>query len=226
VPATLQVPAAEGLGRGADLIRPEPNSPSLASVWQRAGTAWQVQQCRNPNREVAAGVSRSFAHSACFQTRNSSVPPINDRSPREARRVAYQARASAGADEAFAPKSQPHGGPPLGVTAHFMSVVRDAGRILVPTPGRLAHGGQPFRVDRMAYREGAELVARAVACGVGGGQSEKCTGRRSYPSWPTAAETVNGCLAAAGGCPSPSKIRSSATAASACPDRCSQTSTA
>jgi methionyl-tRNA formyltransferase len=83
-----------------------------------------------------------------------------------------------------------YGGPPLGVTVHFMNTEFDAGRILaqqevVPRPG-----ASVFELTALLYREGAELLGNAVDRLLAGDTGVAQSGPGSYQSWPTAAETA------------------------------------
>ena len=83
-----------------------------------------------------------------------------------------------------------HGGPPLGVTVHFMNPEFDAGRILAQQPVEGHRGASVFETTALLYREGAELLASAVARVTAGDRGTLQSGPGTYQSWPTAAETA------------------------------------
>ena len=93
-----------------------------------------------------------------------------------------------GVDPVF--QSLLHGGPPLGVTVHFMNPEFDAGKILAQQPVEPRRGASVFETTALLYRDGAELLASAVARVVAGDRGAAQSGPGSYQSWPTAAETA------------------------------------
>ena len=93
-----------------------------------------------------------------------------------------------GVDPVF--QSLLHGGPPLGVTVHFMNPEFDAGKILAQQPVEPRCGASVFETTALLYRDGAELLASAVARVVAGDRGAPQSGPGSYQSWPTAAETA------------------------------------
>ena len=93
-----------------------------------------------------------------------------------------------GVDPVF--QSLLHGGPPLGVTVHFMNPEFDAGKILAQQPVEPRCGASVFETTALLYRDGAELLASAVARVVAGDRGAAQSGPGSYQSWPTAAETA------------------------------------
>jgi methionyl-tRNA formyltransferase len=93
-----------------------------------------------------------------------------------------------GVDPVF--QSLLHGGPPLGVTVHFMNPQFDAGRILVQQPVEARPGASVFELTALLYRTGAELLASAVLRVAAGERGTAQSGPGTYQSWPTAAETA------------------------------------
>jgi len=93
-----------------------------------------------------------------------------------------------GVDPVF--QSLLHGGPPLGVTVHFMNPEFDAGKILAQQPVEPRCRASVFETTALLYRDGAELLASAVARVVAGDRGAPQSGPGSYQSWPTAAETA------------------------------------
>jgi methionyl-tRNA formyltransferase len=83
-----------------------------------------------------------------------------------------------------------HGGPPLGVTVHFMNPEFDAGRILAQQPVEPRRGASVFELTALLYRDGAELLASAVDRVAAGDRGVAQSGPGTYQSWPTAAETA------------------------------------
>jgi methionyl-tRNA formyltransferase len=83
-----------------------------------------------------------------------------------------------------------HGGPPLGVTVHFMNAEFDAGKILAQRPIAPRRGASVFETTALLYREGAELLASAVDRVAAGDSGAAQSGTGTYQSWPTAAETA------------------------------------
>jgi methionyl-tRNA formyltransferase len=81
-----------------------------------------------------------------------------------------------------------HGGPPLGVTVHFMNQEFDAGRILAQQRIEPRRGASVFETTALLYRDGAELLANTVERVAAGDQGALQSGPGSYQSWPTAAE--------------------------------------
>jgi methionyl-tRNA formyltransferase len=93
-----------------------------------------------------------------------------------------------GVDPVF--QSLLHGGPPLGVTVHFMSPEFDAGRILAQQPVEARPGASVFELTALLYRTGAELLASAVLRVAAGDRGTAQSAPGTYQSWPTAAETA------------------------------------
>jgi methionyl-tRNA formyltransferase len=93
-----------------------------------------------------------------------------------------------GVDPAF--QALLHGGPPLGVTVHFMNSEFDEGRILAQQPVEPRHGASVFETTALLYRNGAELLASAVDRVAAGDKGAAQSGPGTYQSWPTAAETA------------------------------------
>jgi methionyl-tRNA formyltransferase len=83
-----------------------------------------------------------------------------------------------------------YGGPPLGVTVHFMNTEFDAGRILAQQEVVPRRGASVFELTALLYRDGAELLANAVDRLLAGDTGVAQSGPGSYQSWPTAAETA------------------------------------
>ncbi len=83
-----------------------------------------------------------------------------------------------------------HGGPPLGVTVHFMNPELDAGRILAQQPVEPRRGASVFETTALLYRNGAELLARLVDRVAAGDRGTAQSGPGTYQSWPTVAETA------------------------------------
>jgi methionyl-tRNA formyltransferase len=83
-----------------------------------------------------------------------------------------------------------HGGPPLGVTVHFMNPEFDAGRILAQRPVEPRRGASVFELTALLYRDGAELLASSVDRLLAGDTGAQQSGPGTYQSWPTAAETA------------------------------------
>ena len=81
-----------------------------------------------------------------------------------------------------------HGGPPLGVTVHFMNPEFDAGRILAQQHIEPRRGASVFETTALLYRHGAELLANTVDRVVAGEPGTLQSGPGTYQSWPTAAE--------------------------------------
>ena len=82
------------------------------------------------------------------------------------------------------------GGPPLGVTVHFMNPEFDAGQILAQQPVEARRDSSVFETTALLYRDGADLLARVVDRVVAGDRGVAQSGPGSYQSWPTAAETA------------------------------------
>lgn len=93
-----------------------------------------------------------------------------------------------GVDPVF--QSLLHGGPPLGVTVHFMNPEFDAGRILAQQPVEARRGASVFELTALLYGVGAELLASAVIAVAAGNKGTAQTSPGTYQSWPTAAETA------------------------------------
>jgi len=93
-----------------------------------------------------------------------------------------------GVDPVF--QSLLYGGPPLGVTVHFMNTEFDAGRILAQQEVVPRHGASVFELTALLYRDGAELLASTVDRLLAGDTGAAQSGPGSYQSWPTAAETA------------------------------------
>lgn len=93
-----------------------------------------------------------------------------------------------GVDPVF--QSLLHGGPPLGVTVHFMNPEFDAGQILAQQPVEPRRGASVFETTALLYRDGAELLARVLDRVVAGERGAAQSGPGSYQSWPTAAQTA------------------------------------
>jgi methionyl-tRNA formyltransferase len=93
-----------------------------------------------------------------------------------------------GVDPVF--QSLLYGGPPLGVTVHFMNTEFDAGRILAQQEVVPRRGASVFELTALLYREGAELLASTVDRVLAGDTGAAQSGPGSYQSWPTAAETA------------------------------------
>jgi len=93
-----------------------------------------------------------------------------------------------GVDPVF--QSLLHGGPPLGVTVHFMNPEFDAGWILVQQPVEPRYSASVFELTALLYRVGAELLANAVVGVAAGYRGIAQRGPGTYQSWPTAAETA------------------------------------
>jgi methionyl-tRNA formyltransferase len=91
-----------------------------------------------------------------------------------------------GVDPVF--QSLLHGGPPLGVTVHFMNPEFDAGRILAQQPIDARQGASVFELTALLYRVGADLLASAVIRVAAGDKGLAQNSPGSYQSWPTAAE--------------------------------------
>jgi len=83
-----------------------------------------------------------------------------------------------------------HGGPPLGVTVHFMNPEFDAGRILAQQSIKPHRGASVFESTALLYRTGAELLASAIDRVAAGETGAAQSGPGTYQSWPTAAETT------------------------------------
>jgi len=83
-----------------------------------------------------------------------------------------------------------HGGPPLGVTVHFMNPEFDAGRILAQQPVEPRRGASVFELTALLYRDGAELLASSIDRLLAGDTGTAQSGPGTYQSWPTAAETA------------------------------------
>jgi methionyl-tRNA formyltransferase len=83
-----------------------------------------------------------------------------------------------------------YGGPPLGVTVHFMNTEFDAGRILAQQEVEARPGASVFELTALLYRDGAELLASTVDRVLAGDTGVAQSGPGSYQSWPTAAETA------------------------------------
>ncbi|MHB8478452.1 MAG: formyltransferase family protein [Casimicrobiaceae bacterium] len=81
-----------------------------------------------------------------------------------------------------------HGGPPLGVTVHFMNAEFDAGKILAQRPVEPPSGASVFETTALLYRDGADLLASAVDRVATGDRGVAQSGPGSYQSWPTAGE--------------------------------------
>jgi methionyl-tRNA formyltransferase len=81
-----------------------------------------------------------------------------------------------------------HGGPPLGVTVHFMNPQFDAGRILAQQPVEARRGASVFELTALLYRDGAELLASSLDRLLAGDTGAAQSGPGTYQSWPTAAE--------------------------------------
>jgi methionyl-tRNA formyltransferase len=81
-----------------------------------------------------------------------------------------------------------HGGPPLGVTVHFMNQEFDAGRILAQQRIEPRRGASVFETTALLYRDGAELLANSVERVAAGDKGTVQSGPGTYQSWPTAAE--------------------------------------
>jgi methionyl-tRNA formyltransferase len=81
-----------------------------------------------------------------------------------------------------------HGGPPLGVTVHFMSQEFDAGRILAQQPLEPRRGASVFETTAVLYRNGADLLTQTVDRLAAGDRGALQSGPGTYQSWPTAAE--------------------------------------
>jgi len=92
-----------------------------------------------------------------------------------------------GVDPVF--QSLLHGGPPLGVTVHFMNTELDAGRILAQQEVVPHRGASVFELTALLYRTGAELLASAIVRVAAGEPGTAQSGPGTYQSWPTAAET-------------------------------------
>ena len=93
-----------------------------------------------------------------------------------------------GVDPVF--QSLLHGGPPLGVTVHFMNPQFDAGKILAQQLIDPRPGASVFELTALLYRTGAELLASAVGRVAAGDRGTAQGGPGTYQSWPTAAETT------------------------------------
>jgi len=93
-----------------------------------------------------------------------------------------------GVDPVF--QAQLHGGPPLGVTVHFMNPEFDGGRILAQRPVEPHRGASVFESTALLYRKGAELLASAIDRVAAGETGAAQSGPGTYQSWPTAAETA------------------------------------
>ena len=93
-----------------------------------------------------------------------------------------------GVDPVF--QSLLYGGPPLGVTVHFMNTEFDAGRILAQQEVVPRRGASVFELTALLYRDGAELLASSVDRVLAGDTGAAQSGPGSYQSWPTAAETA------------------------------------
>ena len=100
-----------------------------------------------------------------------------------------------GVDPVF--QSLLHGAPPLGVTVHFMTPELDAGRIVAQCSIEGRAGASVFAITARLFREGAELLASAIASVAGGATGSPQSGIGSYQSWPTRREV--GLLRARGG---------------------------
>ena len=83
-----------------------------------------------------------------------------------------------------------YGGPPLGVTVHFMNTEFDAGRILAQQEVVPRRRASVFELTALLYRGGAELLASAVDRVLAGDTGAAQNGPGTYQSWPTAAETA------------------------------------
>jgi methionyl-tRNA formyltransferase len=83
-----------------------------------------------------------------------------------------------------------HGGPPLGVTVHFMNPEFDAGRILAQQPVEPRRDASVFELTALLYRDGAELLASSIDRLLAGDTGTAQSGPGTYQSWPTAAETA------------------------------------
>jgi methionyl-tRNA formyltransferase len=83
-----------------------------------------------------------------------------------------------------------YGGPPLGVTVHFMNTEFDAGRILTQQEVVPRRGASVFELTALLYRDGAELLASTIDRVLAGDTGAAQSGPGSYQSWPTAAETA------------------------------------
>jgi methionyl-tRNA formyltransferase len=81
-----------------------------------------------------------------------------------------------------------HGGPPFGVTVHFMNPEFDAGRILAQQPIEPRRGASVFETTALLYRDGADLLADSVERVAAGDKGTVQSGPGTYQSWPTAAE--------------------------------------
>jgi methionyl-tRNA formyltransferase len=81
-----------------------------------------------------------------------------------------------------------HGGPPLGVTVHFMNQEFDAGRILAQQRIEPRRGASVFETTALLYRDGAELLANTVERVAAGDKGALQSGPGTYQSWPTAVE--------------------------------------
>jgi methionyl-tRNA formyltransferase len=83
-----------------------------------------------------------------------------------------------------------HGGPPLGVTVHFMNPEFDAGKILAQQPVEPRRDASVFELTALLYRDGAELLASSMDRLLAGDTGAAQSGPGTYQSWPTAAETA------------------------------------
>jgi methionyl-tRNA formyltransferase len=80
------------------------------------------------------------------------------------------------------------GGPPLGVSVHFMTPELDAGRIVAQRSVEARAGASVFAITATLFREGAELLAAAVEPIARGAAGSVQSGAGSYQSWPTRRE--------------------------------------
>jgi methionyl-tRNA formyltransferase len=103
--------------------------------------------------------------------------------------------AAKGVDPVF--QSLLHGGPPLGVTVHFMTPELDAGRIVAQRSIEGRARESVFAITARLFREGAELLAGAIESVAGGATGSPQSGIGTYQSWPTRREV--GLLRARGG---------------------------
>jgi methionyl-tRNA formyltransferase len=83
-----------------------------------------------------------------------------------------------------------HGGPPLGMTVHFMNPEFDAGGIMAQQPVEPRRGASVFELTALLYRDGAELLASVIGRVAAGDRGTAQSGPGTYQSWPTAAETA------------------------------------